>query len=542
MEILLKEIKQICSEYQLLSLQQLIISVENLFSNKYIDIAVFGQFKTGKSSFINNFLEKNILPTAVVPATSVITRIFYGDTERVTIIYNDKRTEIISINDLENYVTESKNPNNTKDVAIANIEIPEMKAFPGLCFTDTPGVGSIFLHNTETTKIWSDNASIALVCISAERPLSEFDLNLIRELDRNSYKTLCLLTKTDLFTTEQINEITNFIQTSLFREIGKKIAVFYYSIYKNSETYKQKINNEICLPLTVQFDNEIEKILKHKVITITTKLLSYIEITYTSSLKTDDEKILLKKKILDEKLNTSYIQYELRLITTDFKANVRDKIYKILELYQQDLIKEMQKDFILNFSEWKGNLNDLTKIFEDWLKSVLTERLKKILEKEKHQFEKITENINSHFSFYTRHLKERLSENIFRVLGMKLAVEEWNPEFQPLKQPDISVYRIFDSHIELLWFLFPMFIFRKIFKNHFYKQISYETEKNMQRLTSDISEKINKLTDFSKDETLKYILNEINTIENALSGEQSKSEEYQYRAESLKKHIKRISE
>ena len=314
------------------------------------------------------------------------------------------------------------------------------------------------------------------------------------------------------------------------------------TIYKNSETYKQKINNEICLPLTVQFDNEIEKILKHKVITITTKLLSYIEITYTSSLKTDDEKILLKKKILDEKLNTSYIQYELRLITTDFKANVRDKIYKILELYQQDLIKEMQKDFILNFSEWKGNLNDLTKIFEDWLKSVLTERLKKILEKEKHQFEKITENINSHFSFYTRHLKERLSENIFRVLGMKLAVEEWNPEFQPLKQPDISVYRIFDSHIELLWFLFPMFIFRKIFKNHFYKQISYETEKNMQRLTSDISEKINKLTDFSKDETLKYILNEINTIENALSGEQSKSEEYQYRAESLKKHIKRISE
>ena len=224
MEILLKEIKQICSEYQLLSLQQLIISVENLFSNKYIDIAVFGQFKTGKSSFINNFLEKNILPTAVVPATSVITRIFYGDTERVTIIYNDKRTEIISINDLENYVTESKNPNNTKDVAIANIEIPEMKAFPGLCFTDTPGVGSIFLHNTETTKIWSDNASIALVCISAERPLSEFDLNLIRELDRNSYKTLCLLTKTDLFTTEQINEITNFIQTSLFREIGKKIT------------------------------------------------------------------------------------------------------------------------------------------------------------------------------------------------------------------------------------------------------------------------------------------------------------------------------
>jgi ribosome biogenesis GTPase A len=100
MEELLNEIKGICIKYQFISLQRLINSAENLFTDKSIDIAIFGQFKAGKSSFINSFVGRDVLPTAVIPATSVITRIYYGEKEKIQIVFNDDSSKEISLNEL----------------------------------------------------------------------------------------------------------------------------------------------------------------------------------------------------------------------------------------------------------------------------------------------------------------------------------------------------------------------------------------------------------------------------------------------------------
>jgi len=537
MRNLLNEIKEICIKYQLTSLQRLIVSTENLFAEKTIDIAIFGQFNAGKSSFINSLIGRDVLPTAFIPATSVVTRIYFGEKEKIQIVFNDNITQEISLNELHEYVTESKNPNNVKNVALANIELPDLKQYKGLCFVDTPGVGSIFKQNTQTAEDWSKEATIAIVCVSAERPLSEFDLKLIKELNEYSYKQVCMLTKIDLFTPEQLKEIISFLQTSLKKEIGKPIEVFTYSIFKDTLLHKKNFHEKICQPLLEQYDKEVEKIIQHKVLNIANNCLNYIEIAHHASLKTNNERNQLKEKIFDEKMNFQFIQHELRLITLDSKSRVRDNVHKIFELYIDDLINELHDDFNKKYPQWKGNLYRLTGMFQAWLKVALTEKLKLIAEKEKTQFDKIMNGINAHFSFYTKSLKERLSQNINTVLGIKLSDEEWKPEYKPLKQPDISVYRVFDSHIELLWFLFPMFIFKNIFRKHFSKQIPFEVEKNVHRLTSDITEIMNKLTDYSKDETLKYIQNELSTIEKVLSTEQDKSSEYNEIAEKLKQRI-----
>lgn len=537
MQILLNEIKNICLKYELTSLQRLIVSAENLLSEKFIDIAIFGQFKAGKSSFINSIIGKPILPTGVIPATSVITRICFGEKERALLKFNDNRIEEICLNVIDEYITEPKNPKNIKGVCFANIEIPELKQYKGLCFIDTPGIGSIFLKNTQTTEVWSDEATIAIVCISAERPLSEFDLKLIKELDSNSYKLVCLLTKTDLFTIEQLEEINIFLQTSLNNEIGKNIEIYNYSILSNTNFYKNKISESICKPLLERYDNEIEKIYQHKVLKIATNCLNYIEIAHQASLKTDDEKKLLKEKIFDEKVNTVFIQQELRLITADSKSRVRDTVYNIFDKYSKNLLSELRNDLNNEFPLWKGNLYQLTRKYENWLKSALTLKLKNIADKEQLQFNEILNKINAHFSFYTKSLREKLSKNIFKVLEIKLRSDEWKPEFKPLKQPDISIYRTFDSNIDLLWFLFPMFIFRNIFKNYFSKQIAHEVEKNIHRLTSNITDIINKETNNNKEQTLIYILNELNTIEKVLSGKKSNSNDYSKTINELKQII-----
>jgi len=298
-----------------------------------------------------------------------------------------------------------------------------------------------------------------------------------------------------------------------------------------------KISESICKPLLERYDNEIEKIYQHKVLKIATNCLNYIEIAHQASLKTDDEKKLLKEKIFDEKVNTVFIQQELRLIAADSKSRVRDTVYNIFDKYSKNLLSELRNDLNNEFPLWKGNLYQLTRKYENWLKSALTLKLKNIADKEQLQFNKILNKINAHFSFYTKSLREKLSKNIFKVLEIKLRSDEWKPEFKPLKQPDISIYRTFDSNIDLLWFLFPMFIFRNIFKNYFSKQIAYEVEKNIHRLTSNITDIINKETNNNKEQTLIYILNELNTIEKVLSGKKSNSNDYSKTINELKQII-----
>lgn len=56
-------------------------------------VAVVGEFKRGKTSFINALLRKEILPADVVPATATINRITYGDLPSSYIHWNDGRPE-----------------------------------------------------------------------------------------------------------------------------------------------------------------------------------------------------------------------------------------------------------------------------------------------------------------------------------------------------------------------------------------------------------------------------------------------------------------
>src|SRR5690348_862009 len=49
------------------------------------NLVVLGEFKRGKSTLINALLRRNVLPTGVVPLTSVVTSIAAGDGDRLRI-------------------------------------------------------------------------------------------------------------------------------------------------------------------------------------------------------------------------------------------------------------------------------------------------------------------------------------------------------------------------------------------------------------------------------------------------------------------------
>ena len=59
--------------------------------------------------------------------------------------------------------------------AVVDVLTPALAGWPGVRVVDTPGLGSAHAHNTEATRAWMPNVAVALVTVSAERPLADED-------------------------------------------------------------------------------------------------------------------------------------------------------------------------------------------------------------------------------------------------------------------------------------------------------------------------------------------------------------------------------
>ena len=62
--------------------------------NEKVEIAIIGDFNSGKSSFINSLLREDVCPVDVSPTTSTITKFIYSDRKKIYLIKDDVQEEI----------------------------------------------------------------------------------------------------------------------------------------------------------------------------------------------------------------------------------------------------------------------------------------------------------------------------------------------------------------------------------------------------------------------------------------------------------------
>ncbi|HUH65573.1 MAG TPA: dynamin family protein, partial [Syntrophales bacterium] len=109
----LANVRDICTRFSILSLSREIEACEKLLvDNPPIDVAILGQFKAGKSSFINSLVGKAVLPVGVIPVTTVITRLHYGETEKAVVRYFDGKTSEVGMSEIHTFTSEAENPSN----------------------------------------------------------------------------------------------------------------------------------------------------------------------------------------------------------------------------------------------------------------------------------------------------------------------------------------------------------------------------------------------------------------------------------------------
>jgi hypothetical protein len=185
--------------------------------------------------------------------------------------------------------------------------------------------------------------------------------------------------------------------------------------------------------------------------------------------------------------------------------------------YYDELKVKIENDFDLNFTQQKGNLYKYSRAFEQWLNDTLHAELSNVMTNETARMNKIIDDERKNITYYIESIRKKLNDNLKRLLNTELPEIDLELKTELLKKPDISVYWAFDSNIDSLWFLIPMPLFRKAFRNYFRSKIEPETEKNLSRLASLFSDELDKIIDTMYLKSIDYISGELSSIENMLS-------------------------
>jgi GTPase SAR1 family protein len=195
-------------------------------SEERFTVVVAGEFKRGKTTFVNAFLGAEVLPTAVVPLTSVVTAVTWGPQAQAEVVFRDGRTEEVDAPDLRRYVTERENPGNRLGVDRAVLRYPSDELRDGVFVVDTPGVGSVYRHNTDVAYAFMPEADAAIFLTSADPPISAAERTFLETVRQEAARMFFVLNKVDYLSGPDREEATEFTRQVVEEAIGREVALY----------------------------------------------------------------------------------------------------------------------------------------------------------------------------------------------------------------------------------------------------------------------------------------------------------------------------
>ena len=185
-------------------------------------VAVTGQFSSGKSTFLNALLSRNILPTGITPVTSKVNYIRYGDELNIRVHYRDGRDEYRSVEEIARFTDQR---GEVEDIEHLTLYAP-LEMLRDITFVDTPGLNSQDSRDTTTTQrvLNEVDGIIWLSLIDNAGKMSEAE-TLQKYLDRYRDKSLCVLNQKDKFSPEQVEQTTEHIRQSFSAFFSEVIPI-----------------------------------------------------------------------------------------------------------------------------------------------------------------------------------------------------------------------------------------------------------------------------------------------------------------------------
>jgi GTP-binding protein EngB required for normal cell division len=451
-----------------------------------LDVAVLGQFKSGKSSLLNAVLGETVFPVGVVPVTAVITRVAAGTERALRVTYQDGSTEDPDPERLAEFVTEAGNPGNRRHVAAADVFTPAMRDWPGLRLVDTPGLGSVFVHNTEATRAWMPNVGVALVAVSADRPLSDEDRRLVDEARQTAPRVVVLLTKVDLLTEVERDEVIAFLDGALRQRFGTAVPVLPFSSRVEPGRWVGRLREAVLVPVGQDVVGERRAVLGVKLASLVRACRGYLEVGLQAAERADADRQRLRAAVLDESVGAVVIRDELRLAGQRVCERTRRDFEELFLARKAEVGQRVRAGLADALRTWRGNLAEQTAGYERWMAERLAAELTALsADAGPPLANELLGQAEGRLRRVVEAFRDRLGRNIREATGVAVTPLAWEIQRPEMTVVPVAVGRAFMTDWGLLWWLLPMRLVGGLFRRHVLGLVHWEVEKNLRRLAGD---------------------------------------------------------
>ncbi len=241
------------------SILELTDDVLQRVENKCFSIAVVGEFKRGKSTFINALLGREILPADILPCSATLNRVTYGLKPSVSIHYKSdddgpQRVEEIGIDQLEDYVTKltPESEQTASQIAEAVVHYPSDYCRNNVDIIDTPGLNDDETM-TEVTMAVVPKVDAAILVIMPESPFSGYEGDFLTNhlLLQDLGRVMFVVTAIDRLRRDKDRDrIVQVIEDRIAKAVEARLQEQFEPGSEDFRTFRQQIGPPHVFPLS----------------------------------------------------------------------------------------------------------------------------------------------------------------------------------------------------------------------------------------------------------------------------------------------------
>lgn len=359
-------IEPLQKEYGQISSIQSVEDVFNRISSNQTTIMVCGEFKKGKSSFINALLNENLCPTDEHIATSTVSLIRYGNERKIMRTYDTQdgiKTEEIKFDALVQYAKGSNL--SIGNTLLLEIEIPNDRLKNGLTLIDTPGVGGLNPQHRFLTLSALSKADALFYVVAVGEPTTTIELEFFKnEILPHSKHNKVILNKVDQIDEDEIANAILDCKKKFKQECGvKDIDVLPVSAYlwQESNISEDEDDRELSFcegieqalnDICIEYRDSLHPLLKNVMSqsinglrNIINQQISQIEDPNPEKIKNlSNQRKVLEEMISDLKQDKSEIKRKIESTLKDVQTEVLNDIVKGNILLSTDALNSILKD------------------------------------------------------------------------------------------------------------------------------------------------------------------------------------------------------
>ena len=352
-----------------------LLDLKKKLENDNFKVLVIGEFKNGKSTFINSLMGEKVLPAYSTPCTAVINEVIYGKEKRATLFFKNPLPKEIStditasamqhlkkhegqeippieldVNDLVDYVAI---PDPTKDQADSIKELPYSKVvleYPieichdGIEIIDSPGLNENGTR-TKVTEEYLNQADAILFVFRCPKIAGASEMDYITDqIHTRGHNEI-------FFICNAINQIPEEEQERLIRFGNRKLApltalgengIFYVDALGALKAKQAKDTTALASTGIPEFENALSEYLRNnkgkaKLMQIIIPCKSFIDALKTQYIKSyiaslDQDVVALEKKIEDAMPNLDLAEKRKDLVVKKIDLGIEELEKTVREL------------------------------------------------------------------------------------------------------------------------------------------------------------------------------------------------------------------